>query len=168
MLRQKQYKLCGILNGIDVDVFNPATDPDIAKNYDAETFQEGKAVCKEALQDEFGLHKDGSPVMAMVTRLVGHKGVDLVQPSPRGCCSRASSWSSSAPARPSMRTSSTSCAHATRAASRLHRFNAKLAQQIYAGADIFLMPSRSEPCGLAQMVSCRLRHDPPSSARPVA
>ena len=79
LLRQKQYKLCGILNGIDVDVFNPATDPDIAKNYDAETFQEGKAVCKEALQDEFGLHKDGSPVMAMVTRLVGHKGVDLVQ-----------------------------------------------------------------------------------------
>ena len=117
LLRQKQYKLCGILNGIDVDVFNPATDPDIAKNYDAETFQEGKAVCKEALQDEFGLHKDGSPVMAMVTRLVGHKGVDLVQPSPRVCCSRASSWSSSAPARPSMRTSSTSCAHATRAAS---------------------------------------------------
>ena len=48
LLRQKQYKLCGILNGIDVDVFNPATDPDIAKNYDAETFQDGKAVCKEA------------------------------------------------------------------------------------------------------------------------
>ena len=117
LLRQKQYKLCGILNGIDVDVFNPATDPDIAKNYDAETFQEGKAVCKEALQDEFGLHKDGSPVMAMVTRLVGHKGVDLVQAIARVCCSRASSWSSSAPARPSMRTSSTSCAHATRAVS---------------------------------------------------
>ena len=79
LLRQKQYKLCGILNGIDVDVFNPATDPDIAKNYDAETFQDGKAACKAYLQDEFGLHKDGSPVMAMVTRLVGHKGVDLVQ-----------------------------------------------------------------------------------------
>ena len=61
LLRQKQYKLCGILNGIDVDVFNPATDPDIAKNYDAETFQEGKAVCKEALQDEFGLHVSDIP-----------------------------------------------------------------------------------------------------------
>ena len=79
LLRQKQYKLCGILNGIDVDVFNPATDPDIAQNYDVNTFQEGKAVCKAALQDEMGLNKDGSPVMAMVTRLVGHKGVDLVR-----------------------------------------------------------------------------------------
>ena len=79
LLRQKQYKLCGILNGIDVDTFNPATDPDIAKNYDVNTFQDGKAVCKAALQDSMGLQKDGSPVMAMVTRLVGHKGVDLVQ-----------------------------------------------------------------------------------------
>ena len=79
LLRQKQYKLCGILNGIDVDVFNPATDPDIPQNYDANTVQQGKPVCKAALQDEFGLNKDGSPVMAMVTRLVGHKGVDLVR-----------------------------------------------------------------------------------------
>ena len=88
LLRQKQYKLCGILNGIDVDVFNPATDPDIVKNYDADTFQDGKAACKAALQDKFGLHKDGSPVMAMVTRLVGHKGVDLVQAISEEMCIR--------------------------------------------------------------------------------
>src|SRR5699024_2677490 len=79
LLRQNPYKTCGILTSIDVDVFNPATDPDIVKNYDVNTFQDGKAVCKAALQDEFGLHKDGSPIMAMITRLVGHKGVDLVR-----------------------------------------------------------------------------------------
>ena len=79
LLRQKQYKLCGILNGIDTDVYNPETDPNLAAHYNADTFPEGKAACKKDLQEQFGLQQDGSPVMGMVTRLVGHKGVDLVR-----------------------------------------------------------------------------------------
>ena len=79
LLREKQYKLCGILNGIDTEANDPATDPHIAFNYDVNNFEEGKAKCKEALQDKFGLDKDGSPVFAMVSRMVGMKGFDLVQ-----------------------------------------------------------------------------------------
>ena len=78
LLREKQYKLCGILNGIDMEANNPATDPHIAFNYDVNNFEEGKAKCKEALQDRFGLNKDGSPgLFAMVSRrnMVGMKGL---------------------------------------------------------------------------------------------
>ena len=156
LLRQKQYKLCGILNGIDVDVFNPATDPDIAKNYDAETFQDGKAVCKEHLQDEFGLHKDGSPIMAMVTRLVGHKGVDLVQAIAEGLLQQGIELVILGSGESQYENFFNElCARNPGRVGVYIGFNAKLAQEIYAGADIFLMPSRSEPCGLAQMVSCR-------------
>ena len=79
LLREKQYKLCGILNGIDMDANDPATDKNIPFNYSIKTFETGKAKCKEALQDRFGLHKDGSPVFGMVSRMVGMKGFDLVQ-----------------------------------------------------------------------------------------
>ena len=156
LLRQKQYKLCGILNGIDVDVFNPATDPDIVKNYDAETFQDGKAACKAYLQDEFGLHKDGSPVMAMVTRLVGHKGVDLVQAIAEGLLQQGIELVVLGSGEAQYENFFNElCARNPGRVGVYIGFNAKLAQEIYAGADMFLMPSRSEPCGLAQMVSCR-------------
>ena len=79
LLREKQYKLCGILNGIDMDANDPATDKHIPFNYSIDNFEEGKAKCKEALQDRFGLNKDGSPVFGMVSRMVGMKGFDLVQ-----------------------------------------------------------------------------------------
>ena len=64
LLREKQYKLCGILNGIDMDANDPATDKNIPFNYSIKTFETGKAKCKEALQDRFGLNKDGSPKKA--------------------------------------------------------------------------------------------------------
>lgn len=156
LLRQKQYKLCGILNGIDTIVNDPATDPALPMNYDVTSFEEGKAACKKALQEKFNLEQDGSPVMAMVTRLVGHKGVDLVKAIAETLLedgielvilgtgeyqyesffSELTAW------------------HPGRVGTFIG-FNSQLAQQIYAGADIFLMPSKSEPCGLAQMVSCR-------------
>ena len=116
LLREKQYKLCGILNGIDTDSNDPATDKNIPFNYDITNFEEGKAKCKEALQDKFGLNKDGSPVFAMVSRMVGMKGFDLVQSIADGWWIAASSWSFWAAARASTRTSSPTCAHATRAA----------------------------------------------------
>ena len=140
LLRQKQYKLCGILNGIDVDVFNPATDPDIAKNYDAETFQDGKAACKAYLQDEFGLHKDGSPVMAMVTRLVGHKGVDLVQAIAEGLLQQGIELVVLGSGEAQYENFFNElCARNPGRVGVYIGFNAKLAQEIYAGADMFLM-----------------------------
>ena len=157
LLRGKQYKLCGILNGIDVDTNNPATDPVIAANYTAETYKVGKAACKEALQNRFGLQKDGSPIFAMVSRLVGMKGLDLVQSIADGLVNNEGvqlvvlgtgeygyeAFFSDLAAR-----------HPGRVGVYIG-FDSKLAQQIYAGADVFLMPSKSEPCGLAQMVACR-------------
>ncbi len=156
LLRQKQYKLCGILNGIDTVVNDPATDKIIAANYDSKTFKKGKAICKKALQERFNLDQDGSPVMAMVTRLVGHKGLDLVKCIAEGLLQEGielvilgtgeyqyESFFSELAAR-----------HPGRVGVFIG-FNSQLAQQIYAGADIFLMPSKSEPCGLAQMVACR-------------
>ena len=156
ILRNRQYKLCGILNGIDVDVFNPATDPDIPQTYDANTVQQGKPVCKAALQDEFGLNKDGSPVMAMVTRLVGHKGVDLVRSIAEGLLQQGIELVILGSGEAQYENFFNElCARNPGRVGVYIGFNAKLAQRIYAGADIFLMPSRSEPCGLAQMVSCR-------------
>ena len=82
LLRQKQYKLCGILNGIDVKSYDPATDPNLAANFDANSFAENKPKCKKELQEIFGLHDWPVPVVAMVTRLVGHKGVEHRQQRP--------------------------------------------------------------------------------------
>ena len=156
LLREKQYKLCGILNGIDMDANNPATDPSIPYNYTTANFREGKAVCKSALQDQFGLHKDGSPVFSMVSRMVGMKGFDLVQSIADGLVdlgielvvlgtgeSQYESFFSDLAAR-----------HPGRVGVYIG-FNNALAQQIYAGSDSFIMPSKSEPCGLSQMVACR-------------
>ena len=157
LLRQKQYKLCGILNGIDVDVFNPATDPDIAKNYDAETFQDGKAACKAATcRTSSGCIRTAARSWPWSPVWLATRAWTWFRPLQRACCSRASSWWSSAPAKPSTRTSSTNCAPAIRAVSvSISASTPSWRSEIYAGADMFLMPSRSEPCGLAQMVSCR-------------
>ena len=157
LLREKQYKLCGILNGIDVDRNDPAADPDIPANYSADTVDEGKAACKAALCERFGLEQDGSPIFAMVSRLVGMKGLDLVQSIADALVNEEGiqlvilgtgeygyeSFFSELAGR-----------HPGRVGVYIG-FDAKLAQQIYAGADVFLMPSKSEPCGLAQMVACR-------------
>ncbi len=156
LLRQKQYKLCGILNGIDVDSYDPETDPNMAAHFNADTVEEGKAACKKELQEIFGLEQDGSPVMAMVTRLVAHKGVDLVRAVAENILAEGiqlvilgtgeyayESFFNELAAR-----------HPGRCGVRI-AFVPALASKIYAGADIFLMPSKSEPCGLAQMISLR-------------
>lgn len=111
---------------------------------------------KAALQDEFGLNKDGSPVMAMVTRLVGHKGVDLVRSIAEGLLQQGIELVILGSGEAQYENFFNElCARNPGRVGVYIGFNAKLAQRIYAGADIFLMPSRSEPCGLAQMVSCR-------------
>ncbi len=156
LLKEKQYKLCGILNGIDYETNNPETDPALAKNYTAKTVATGKLACKEALQDVYGLQKDGSPVYGMVSRLVGMKGFDLVRSIVDGLVDQGIEVVV-------LGTGEAEYEHffselATRHPGRVGvtiGFDITLAQQIYAGCDVFVMPSKSEPCGLAQMVSCR-------------
>ena len=155
-LANKQYKLCGILNGIDTDSNDPATDKNIPFNYDITNFEEGKAKCKEALQDKFGLNKDGSPVFAMVSRMVGMKGFDLVQSIADGLVDRGIELVilGSGESQYENFFSDLCARHPGRVGTYIG-FEPALSQEIYAGADAFIMPSKSEPCGLAQMVACR-------------
>ena len=156
LLREKQYKLCGILNGIDMDANDPATDKNIPFNYSIKTFETGKAKCKEALQDRFGLNKDGSPVFGMVSRMVGMKGFDLVQSIADGLVDRGIQLVilGSGESQYESFFSDLCGRHPGRVGTYIG-FEPKLSQEIYAGADAFIMPSKSEPCGLAQMVACR-------------
>ena len=135
---------------------NPATDPKIPFNYDVTNVEEGKAKCKEALQDKFGLHKDGSPVFAMVSRMVGMKGFDLVQSIADGLVDRGIELVvlGSGESQYENFFSDLCARHPGRVGTYIG-FEPALSQEIYAGADAFIMPSKSEPCGLAQMVACR-------------
>ena len=152
------WKLTGITNGIDTGVFNPETDPALPAHYNAGSFEEGKAICKAALQQEVGLPvKPDVPLMVMVTRLAGHKGLDLL------CyIARRLLWEEDAQLL-ILGTGEAQYEHFFRdlenqfpekAAARI-TFNLGLAARIYAGGDIYLMPSKSEPCGLSQMNAMR-------------
>ena len=152
------WKLTGITNGIDTGVFNPETDPALPAHYNAGSFEEGKAICKAALQQEVGLPvKPDVPLMVMVTRLAGHKGLDLL------CyIARRLLWEEDAQLL-ILGTGESQYEHFFRdlenqfpekAAARI-TFNLGLAARIYAGGDIYLMPSKSEPCGLSQMNAMR-------------
>ena len=155
VLRNNSYKLRGIVNGIDTDVFNPKKDPALFQNYDWRTFVEGKAVNKAKVQERCGLpQRPTVPLLAMITRLVGHKGIDLlcyvmdrlmnmdVQLVILGTGEKKFEQALlDAQARYPDKLSVNLC------------FDTAFANQIYAGADIYLMPSRSEPCGLSQIIA---------------
>ena len=157
ILNQRSWKLCGILNGIDTDSYNPETDKDIWANYNADDFS-NKAKNKAELQKMMGMNVDADvPVVGIVSRLVGHKGVDLMKEVlEKSLYERniqyvvlgSGEWEYENFFR------------------YLHDkypdkvgitigFVPDLARKIYAGADLFLMPSKSEPCGLSQMVALR-------------
>ena len=156
LLWYKQDKLCGILNGIDVDNYNPKTDPNIFKNYDKDSIAD-KYVNKRALMDYMELPYDEDvPVIGIVTRLVSHKGLDLVKYIFEEILEKGFQvvilgageyifedffklMQYKYPEQVGLRLG----------------FVPDLARKIYSGADMFLMPSKSEPCGLAQMVSLR-------------
>ena len=156
LLRENSSKLQGILNGIDTVGYDPSGDPGIAANYSASDFQDHKAECKKALISEFGLDDDGSPVIAIVSRLADHKGIDLVSQVLEymllsnihvvvlgsGEYAYENMFRVFAAKYPS------------RCGVRIG-FDSALARRIYAGADMFLMPSKSEPCGLSQMIALR-------------
>ena len=158
ILSAAAWKLTGITNGIDVNTFNPETDPNLPAHYNADTFVTGKAACKAALQKEVGLPvKPDVPLMVMVTRLAGHKGLDLL------CyIGRRMMWEEDCQllilgtGEPQYEQYFRDLQNEfpDRVAAKI-TFNLGLAARIYAGGDIYLMPSKSEPCGLSQMNAMR-------------
>ena len=145
----------GILNGIDTTVFNPAQDKLLAQPYGADTMREGKAACKAALQREVGLAvRPDAPVLAMVTRLAGHKGIDLLCYILDRLMERDVQFVlvGSGEARFEDALRSAVKRYPGRLAAIL-RYDGQLANRIYAGADLYLMPSQAEPCGLSQLIA---------------
>lgn len=156
ILRQKEWKLCGILNGIDTVGYNPSRDHALAANFSARK-PDGKALCKAALQQQMHLPEEpDTPILAMVSRLVSHKGFDLVEYAMENMLRmgmqvvilgngeyRYEEFFREMQRRRPQQVAFT-CG-----------FMPTLSRQIYAGADFFLMPSQSEPCGLAQMIALR-------------
>ncbi len=157
ILNQRSWKLCGILNGIDTDSYNPETDASLWKNYNADDFS-AKAENKAELQKMMGLAVNpDTPLIGIVTRLVGHKGVDLMKEVlEKSLWERdvqyvvlgSGEWQYESYFR------GLHDKYPDKVGLRLG-FVPDLARKIYAGADMFLMPSKSEPCGLSQMVALR-------------
>lgn len=155
ILATKQDKLCGILNGIDQIVYNPETDPAIPAHFNVED-KSGKAVCKAELLREFNLPEGKEPVMGIVTRLVSHKGLDLVKCVFEDMIRLGYKFTILGSGEKQYEDFFREMAYRypDRVGVKIG-FIPDLAHRIYAGADMFLMPSQSEPCGLAQMVSLR-------------
>ena len=156
ILTQCGYKLSGVLNGLDIESYNPAHDGSLPRTFDPD-HMEGKAVCKAELQRQLGLAQEpDTPLMAIVSRLVGHKGMDLVCQGLEGIMATgcqlvvlgqgesqfedAFRWAQNRwPGRVSAQIT----------------YSDNLSRRIYGAADLFLMPSRSEPCGLSQLIAMR-------------
>ena len=155
ILVSKQYKTCGFLNGIDTEMYNPETDSGIAANFSAKDHK-GKAACKSAIFNEFGMPEYKIPLLAMISRFADHKGFDLVRAvfddiiaTDMQVVILGSGESQYEEFFQNMHWRYPDKVGFYRG------FNTGLAKRIYAGADMFLMPSKSEPCGLAQMISAR-------------
>ena len=156
IIRKNEFKLCGILNGIDDMGYNPQYDKHIFAPYSADDFA-GKKVCKSELQRLLGLYDSAdTPIVAMISRLASHKGLDLVttvideilQDDVQFVIlgtgeSHFEGWFADLARRYPGKVSANIM------------FNGDLSRKIYSGSDIFLMPSKSEPCGLSQMIACR-------------
>jgi len=158
VLSAAAHKLTGITNGIDIRTFNPETDKALPASYNAKTFEKGKALCKAALQKEVGLPvKPHVPLLVMVTRLAGHKGLDLLT---------YIAWKLLSEQNCQLLILGTGEQRFEEFFAYLQTqfpekfrvqlaFDLGLASRIYAGGDIYLMPSKSEPCGLSQMNAMR-------------
>jgi len=157
LLRRRGNELKGIINGIDYDVFDPANDPAIAQPYSADSL-DGKAACKAALQREAGFDvAPRTPLLGIVGRLADQKGFDLVaqiiEPFLAEVDAQIVMLGTGEPRYHDLFREL--AAHNRRQLAVHLKFDAALAQRIYAGSDMFLMPSRFEPCGLGQLISLR-------------
>lgn len=155
IISENRYKTCGIVNGIDTDLYNPAKDEKIPAKF-AYNKLAGKAICKSKLQEELSLPQRDVPIVAMITRLVKHKGLELVE------------WVADNLANMDIQlvvvgTGDESYEEMFKFLAYVHpetvsaniMFDAALASRVYAASDFFLMPSKSEPCGLSQLIAMR-------------
>ena len=157
VINQQSGKIEGILNGIDMDLYDPATNPGLACNYSAKALVKGKDECKAALQRAVGLQENPDiPIIACISRLVGHKGFSLITDTLHEIMGMdlqmvvlgTGDWQYEEAFRHAQ------SQYPGRFAAQL-TYSAPLSTMIYAGADLFLMPSISEPCGLSQMIAMR-------------
>lgn len=152
---RNQAKLTGVLNGIDVNSYNPEKDSALFANYTPDNL-DGKAICKRELQKMLGLPEKDVPIIAMITRLVSHKGIDLLKAVAEDILHEDLQFVL-------LGTGDTSYENYFRDLGKRYEgkvsaniaFNGDLSRKIYSGADLFLMPSLSEPCGLSQMIASR-------------
>jgi starch synthase len=155
VLDERSPDLHGVVNGIDYEAWNPETDPALAKRYGAGDAG-GKAICRQALQDEMGLAPGRGPIIGMVTRLVAQKGLDLTLEALPAILATSARLvllgSGDAPLEEAF--TDAARAYPGRVAVRLG-YDDEMARRIFAGADCFLMPSRYEPCGLGQIIALR-------------
>jgi starch synthase len=149
-------RLRGILNGIDTELFDPAADPDIPAGYGSSDLT-GKEICKQKLLQELGMKPlEGAPLFGMVTRISGQKGLDLVLEAARSLFKLPVQLVIQGLGDPHMCEALKALEQKNPKHFRfVHRFDAPLAQRIYAGSDAFLMPSAFEPCGLGQLIAMR-------------
>lgn len=155
ILVTKQYKLKGILNGIDTDLYNPKKDKFISSHYNADR-PSGKEKCKAALCEELGLEQDDEPIIGIVTRFVKHKGIDLIRCVFDDMIAMGIKFAVLGSGEKIYEDFFSEMGDRYKGkVSVTLGFVPELSHKIYAGADMFLMPSQSEPCGLAQMISMR-------------
>ena len=151
------WKLRGILNGIDTELYDPATDPEMAANYSAQAWVKGKGACKKALQQELGLDKNSKvPLLSMVTRLDAQKGLDLLLHILDELLEEDLQLVILGTGDPGYekKLADMEARHPDKMRALL-RYDRLLSRRIYAGSDLFLMPSLFEPCGLSQMIAMR-------------
>ena len=155
-IQRNDFKLRGILNGIDVKSYDPATDPALFSPYSTEN-PAGKAICKAELQKMLGLPiRADVPMVAMISRLVSHKGLDLVRAKVEELLSDDVQFVLLGTGDTEYEAYFKDLANRYKGkAVSIIAFNGDLSRKIYSGADIFLMPSKSEPCGLSQMIASR-------------
>ena len=155
-VRACAYKLSGIVNGIDCKVFDPKRDKDICANF-SKSNPANKALCKADVEKVFGFSQPNAvPLVAMVSRLASHKGFDLVRHSFEDILRRDLRFVLLGTGEGELESYFEGMMRRYPDKFRvILAYNKELAKKVYAGADLFLMPSKSEPCGLAQMMACR-------------
>ncbi len=155
IIRRNESKLTGILNGIDVVSYDCETDKSLFANYSAEDLS-GKAICKSELQKMLGLPEKDVPIIAMITRLVSHKGLELVKVGIENVLHEDLQFVllGTGDAQYENYFKDLALRYEGKVSANI-AFNNDLSRKIYSGADIFLMPSISEPCGLSQMIASR-------------
>ena len=155
-LKKHQKKIHGIVNGLDTDTWDPQTDPKITQNFTAHSLAL-RPDNKSSLQDQFGLVQDQSiPLLTLISRMDPQKGIDIVLKGLAYCENQP--WQAIILGTGDPAVEEMACALEEKYPDRVRSviaFDSDLAHQLYAGADIFLMPSRYEPCGLSQMIAMR-------------